>query len=272
VQQPPEEPQAPSGEESSEFVGRRGGGAARVSTDAGLNRFVWDMRYPDAATFPGMILWAGDVRGPRAVPGTYTVKLTADGQTYTQTFEIKKDPRVSITPEQFQKQFALSLKIRDKLTETHNAIAQIRDVKRQLNDLLTRLGDQPNAAAVVDAGHALNNKLTAVEEELYQTKNQSSQDPLNFPIKLNNKLAALGSIVGSADAEPTDSSYQLYDELAAKIDAQLQALSRIMSADLKSFNNLVRSSDIPAVIVKPSPAAATSPAGQPGEDDGGEGP
>ncbi len=265
VQQPPEEPQAPSGEESSEFVGRRGG-AARVSTDAGLNRFVWDMRYPDAATFSGMILWAGDVRGPHAVPGTYTVKLTADGQTYTQTFEIKKDPRLSTTPEQFQKQLALSLKIRDKLTETHNAVAQIRDVKRQLNDLLARINDQPNAAPVVDAGRALNNKLTAVEEELYQTKNQSSQDPLNFPIKLNNKLAALGSIVASADAEPTDSSYQLYDELAAKIDAQLQALSRIMSADLKSFNNLVRSSDIPAVIVKPSPAAAGAQAGPAGDE------
>ena len=123
---------------------------------------------------------------------------------------------------------------------------------------LTRAADQPNAKPVVDAGRALGAKLSAVEEELYQVKNQSSQDPLNFPIKLNNKLAALGSIVGSADAEPTDSSYQLYDELASKIDAQLGSLNRIMSADLKSFNGLVRSSDIPAVIVKPSPAAASS--------------
>jgi photosystem II stability/assembly factor-like uncharacterized protein len=267
VQQPPEEPQAPSGEESSEFVGRRRGGAPRLTTEPGLNRFVWDMHYPDASTFPGMILWAGDVRGPKVVPGTYTVKLTADGQTYTQTFEVKRDPRLSTTPEQFQKQLALLMKIHDKLTETHNAIAQIRDVKRQLNDLLTRITDQPNATPVVEAGHALEAKLSAVEEELYQTKNQSSQDPLNFPIKLNNKLAALGSIVGSADAEPTDSSYQLYDELASKIDAQLQTLNRIMSADLKSFNGLVRSSDIPAVIVKPSPAAASSPsAGRSGDD------
>src|SRR5438270_4165606 len=257
VQQPPEEPQAPSGEESSEFVGR-GGGAPRVTTDAGLNRFVWDMRYLDAARFPGMILWAGDVRGPKAVPGTYTVKLTAAGQTYTQTCEIKKDPRLQTTAEEFQKQMALSLKIRDKLTETHNALAQIRDVKRQLGDLLTRVGDQPNAKPVVDAGRELNAKLSAVEEELYQTKNQSSQDPLNFPIKLNNKLAALGSIVGSADSQPTEQSYQLYDEMAAKIDAQLQRLNQVMTADLKSFNNLVRSSDIPAVIVKPSPGAATS--------------
>src|SRR5256714_632497 len=224
------------------------------------------MRYLDAARFHGMILWAGDVRGPKAVPGAYTVKLTADGQTYTQAFEIKKDPRLSTTPEEFQKQMALLSKIRDKLTETHSAVAQIRDVKRQLNDLLTRVSDQPNAKPVVDAGHALDAKLSAVEEELYQTKNQSSQDPLNFPIKLNNKLAALGSIVGSADAEPTEQSYTLYDELASKIDSQLQRLNQIMSADLKSFNALVRSSDIPAAIVKPSPAAVSS-AGQPGGDE-----
>jgi photosystem II stability/assembly factor-like uncharacterized protein len=261
VQQPPEQPQAPSGEESSEFEGRRGGGQPRVSTDAGLNRFVWDMRYADATRFPGMILWAGGVTGPRAVPGTYQVKLTADGQTYAQTFEIKKDPRLQTTQDEFAKQFALLTKIRDKLTETHNAVAQIRDVRRQLDDLLKRAADQPSAKPVLTAGAALNRKLQAVEEELYQTKNQSSQDPLNFPIKLNNKLAALGGIVASADAQPTEQSYTLYDELAAKIDAQLRQLNQVMTDDLKSFNALVRSSDIPAVIVKPTPAAAGAQTG-----------
>ena len=267
VQQPPEQPQAPSGEEASEFGGGRGGGPPRVTTDAGLNRFVWDMRYLDAARFPGMILWAGDVRGPRAAPGTYQVKLTVGGQTLAQAFEIKKDPRLATTAEDFQKQLALSLKIRDKLTETHNAVAQIRDVKRQLQDLLTRAAEEPNAKPVVDAGRALSAKLSAVEEELYQTKNQSSQDPLNFPIKLNNKLAALGSIVASADAQPTEQSYTLYEELASKIDAQLRQLNQVMTTDLKAFNNLVRASDIPAVIIKPSPNARAGGAAGGGEDE-----
>src|SRR5205085_10867695 len=114
----------------------------------------------------------------------------------------------------------------------HNSVAQIRDVDRQLADRHTRIGDQPSARPVAEAGRELNAKLSAVEEELYQAKNQSSQDPLNFPIKLNNKLAALGSIVGSADSAPTEQSYQLYDELAAKIDAQLQRLGQVMTADL----------------------------------------
>jgi photosystem II stability/assembly factor-like uncharacterized protein len=254
VSQPPAAPpEAPSGEESSQFGQPR---EPRVMTEAGLNRFIWDMRYTDAANFPGMILWGGNVRGPRAAPGVYQVRLTADGQTLTQSFEIRKDPRLQTTQEDFNKQLALLLKIRDKLTETHSAVAQVRDVRRQLDDLLKRVADQPNAAPVVKSGGELNGRLQAVEEELYQTKNQSSQDPLNFPIKLNNKLAALGAIVAGADAQPTQQSYELYDELAARIDAQLRQLNKLMTDDLRAFNALVRSSDIPALILKPTPAAA----------------
>jgi photosystem II stability/assembly factor-like uncharacterized protein len=253
VQQPPDQPAAPTGEEASQFG--RGPQPARVSTDPGLNRFVWDMRYAEAARFPGLILWSGELRGPRAVPGTYQVRLTVGGRSYTQPFEIKKDPRLQTTPEDFNRQFALLSQIRDKLTETHNAISQLREVRRQLDDLLKRLADQPAAKPVAEAGRALDARLRAVEEELYQTKNQSSQDPLNYPIRLNNKLAALGGIVASADAAPTEQSSTLYEELATKIDAQLRLLSQLMTNDLKAFNQLVRANDIPAVITRTAPAA-----------------
>jgi photosystem II stability/assembly factor-like uncharacterized protein len=255
VQTPPEQPQAPSGEESSTF----GGGGAqtpRPSTEQGLNRFVWDMRYPDATRFPGLIMWAGDTRGPLAVPGMYQVKLTVEGQTLTENFEIKKNPRISTPAADFAKQFELLNKIRDKLTETHNAITQIRDVRTQVNELVKRAGEQPEGKKIVEAGRSLNAKMAAVEEELYQTKNQSSQDPLNFPVRLNNKLAALGGVVSSADAAPTDQSYVLYEELAGKINAQLDRLKQIMNADLRDFNQLVREQNIPAVIVKPPPASS----------------
>jgi hypothetical protein len=252
VQQMPADPAAPTGEEASQFG--RGAQPPRLSTDPGLNRFIWDTRHAEAARFPGLILWSGELRGPRAVPGVYQVKLTVGGQSYTQAFEIKKDPRLQTTPEEFNRQFALLSKIRDKLTETHNSISQLREVRRQLDDLLKRLADQPNAKPVADAGRALDARLRAVEEELYQTKNQSSQDPLNYPIRLNNKLAALGGIVASADAAPTDQSLTLYEELATKIDAQLRLLNQLMSNDLKAFNQLVRANDIPAVITRPAPA------------------
>jgi len=240
----PTAPQAPP-------PGEGGFGApppASVPMEVGLNRFVWDMRNSDATRFPGMILWAGDTRGPKMPPGTYQVKLTVDGKPLTQNFEIKADPRLSTTPADYAKQLDLGLKIRDKLTETHNAIVQIRDVRKQVEDLLKRV---TNVKVVNDAGTALNKNLTTIEEALYQTKNQSSQDPLNYPIRLNNKLAALGGVVGSADAAPTAQSYAVYDELVTQIDAELQKLAQIMRTDVPAFNQLVRDQNIPAVVVKP---------------------
>jgi hypothetical protein len=245
-QLPAEQPTEPSGEEAAFF----GGGApARVTTDVGLNRFVWDLRYPDAVRFPGVILWAGETRGPRIVPGSYQVKLTVDGQTMTETFTVKPDPRLATTAADYAKQLDLALKIRDKLTETHNAIIQIRDVKRQVDDLVKRAG--PQSKPIADAGTALNKKLTEVEEALYQTKNQSSQDPLNFPIRLNNKLAALLGVVSRSETPPNEQSFAVYDELSAQINAQLQKLSQIMKTDVPAFNQLVKDQSIPAIVVKP---------------------
>ncbi|MDT7604620.1 MAG: hypothetical protein QOF61_2617 [Acidobacteriota bacterium] len=251
VQRPPEQPAAPSGEESEQFAFGRGGGGARVTTTPGLNRFIWNMRYADAATFPGLIMWAAGTQGPRIVPGTYTVRLTANGQAQTQTFEVKRDPREATAPADFAKQLDLLLKIRDKVSETHNAIIQIRQVRTQLDDLQKRVQGQPGAQKIADAAKSLNAKMTAIEEELYQTKNQSSQDPLNFPIRLNNKLAALGGTVGGSDDAPTEQAYAIYEDLTGKINAQLQKLDQLMKTDLPAFNKLVHDADIPAVVVKP---------------------
>ncbi|MGI9107365.1 MAG: VPS10 domain-containing protein [Pyrinomonadaceae bacterium] len=257
VQTPPEQPQAPSGEESVSFGG--GGDAARVTTEAGLNRFIWDMRHADAVRFPGMILWAGGVTGPRVAPGRYQVRLTADGRTFTETFEVRKDPRLATTDADFAKQQEMLLKIRDKLTETHNAIIGIREARKQIEELQKRVQGQSNFQTISSAAKSLNQKMTAVEEALYQTKNQSSQDPLNYPIRLNNKLAALGGGVASADSAPTEQSYVVYDELVGKIDAQLRQLEQVMKSEVPAFNQLVRDQNIPAVIVKPPTAPEQRP-------------
>ena len=221
-----------------------------LSTDIGLNRFVWDTRHADAVRFPNLILWAGEMRGPKVPPGTYQVRLKVDGQTLTQNFEIKSDPRLNTSAADYAKQTELGLKIRDKLTETHNGINQIREVRRQVEDLLKRVAGQSQYKAVTDAGTALNKNLTSIEETLYQTKNQSNQDPLNYPIRLNNKLAALGGVVGSADVAPNAQSYAVYDEVVTQIDAQLQKLAQVMKTDVAAFNQLVRDQNIPAVVVK----------------------
>jgi hypothetical protein len=244
-------PSAPGAEQPEPSGDDFAAPAARVTTDVGLNRFVWDMRYGDATRFPSLILWAGETRGPKVAPGNYQVRLTVDGQTLTESFEVKADPRLPATAADYAKQLELGLKIRDKLTETNNAVVQIRDARRQIDDLSRRLRGQENAKPIIDAGAALTKKLTTIEEALYQTKNQSSQDPLNYPIRLNNKLAALAGVVSGSENAPTDQSYAVYDELAAQIDQQLQQLSRIMKTDLPAFNQLVRDQNIPAVVIKP---------------------
>ncbi|CAN5470613.1 hypothetical protein BH20ACI3_BH20ACI3_19940 [soil metagenome] len=252
--------------------GGPGGEPATVTTDVGLNRFIWDMRYPDAVRFPGMVLWAGETRGPKIVPGSYQVKLTIDGAPMVENFEVKPDPRLSATSADYAKQLELGLRIRDKVTETHNAVIQIRDVRKQVEDLLKRVRDpgapggqpagggaQPNLRVINDAATALNKSLAEIEETLYQTKNQSSQDPLNFPIRLNNKLAALGGVISRGDAAPTDQSFVVYDELVVQIDAQLHRLAKVMSTDVTAFNQLVKEQDIPAIVLKPPRSEGQQP-------------
>jgi photosystem II stability/assembly factor-like uncharacterized protein len=220
-----------------------------IPAKAGLNRFPWDLRVEDASRFKGMILWGGVTRGPVLAPGSYQVRLTAAGKTLTQPLEVRKDPRLPTSDDDYRKQYDLLLKIRDKVTETHDAITRIRETRDQVKGVAERAkGNQ----AIADAADALGKKLTAVEEALYQTKNQSSQDPLNFPIRLNNKLAALAGVVGGGDAAPTDQSYVVYEDLTGKIDAQLARLRLVIDTDVPAFNALVREQNVPAVVIKPA--------------------
>jgi len=231
-------PQGPPPEEE-EF---RAPPPARVNASAGMNRFVWNLRYPDATSFPGMILWAGSLTGPRVPPGTYTVRLTVDGKAQSQTFEVKKDPRLTTTPEEYTKQVTLALQIRDKLSDTNEGVIRIREVRKQLDEYARR-----DDKRVADAAKALSAKLTAVEEELYQTKNRASEDPLNFPIKLNNKLAHVLGLVEGSDNQPTQQSYMVYEDLATRVNGQLKALDALMTSDLAAFNKLIHDSNAPAI-------------------------
>jgi photosystem II stability/assembly factor-like uncharacterized protein len=230
-------------------------GPVRVAANAGMNRFVWNMRYPDATSFPGMIYWAASSVGPAAVPGNYTVKLTVDGKSFTQPFVIKKDPRTPGTVQDLQKQLDLSIQIRDKVTQANDAVIQIRDIRKQVDDLVARAANLKDAQKVIDAGRKLAKDLTEVEQELYQTKNQSNQDPLNYPIKLNNKLAALLGTVQNSDTAPTSQSNQVYEDLATKVNGQLRKLEGLVKTDLTTFNKLVRDTAVPAVILKPAAPA-----------------
>ncbi len=216
----------------------------RAAAQQGMNKFVWNERYPDATTFPGLIMWAAGVQGPRIAPGHYQVRITVDGKTQTAGFDVKADPRLKTTPDEYAKQLALALQIRDKLSETNAGVIRIREARRQLDEFAKR-----DDKKIADAAKALIQKLTAVEEELYQTKNRASEDPLNFPIKLNNKLASVLGTVANSESQPTAQSYVVYEDLAPQVNAQLRALSGLLTDDLTAFNKTVRDSNVPAVVV-----------------------
>jgi hypothetical protein len=249
-----------TGGAEDEDAPRRAPRPPRVPNKAGTNTFVWNLRYPDASTFGGIVLWAGGTQGPVAPPGTYAVRLTSGAVTQTRPLVVRKDPRSPATLQDLAEQFALAIRIRDEVTKANDAVKTIRNLRAQVAERRPRIPTAQLASFDL-LQTAMMDRLTQIENTIYQTKNQSSQDPLNYPIRLNNKLAALGSIVASADAQPTEQSYTLYEELAAQIDAQLRQLNQLMTDDLKSFNALARSADIPFVIVKPAAPAAGAPAG-----------
>jgi len=228
--------------------GRGGAGNAGPTRTAGLNSFSWDLRYAPATTFPGMILWGGNTNGPQAAPGRYSVRLIADGKTLTQPFVVKRHPFHEATDADLQAQTALGLQLRDKVSEANGAVIQIRDVKRQVADRLTKSPD----AQLKSAGDKLTGNLGQVEEDLYQVRNQSGQDPLNFPIKVNNRLASLLGVVANNDARPIANAYPIFADLKVELKVQTDRLQRILTTDLPLFNTEAKRLGLePIVVGKP---------------------
>jgi len=202
------------------------------SIKPGLNKFEWDLKYPAASSFKGMIFWSAPVYvGPTAVPGNYQVRLTGGGKTVTENFELKLDPRVNdVTIADMQEKFNLAIQIRDQVTRANDAVIKIRAIKEKINAAAAA-----KKSAVSKADAALLAELSVVEENIYQVRNQSSQDPLNFPIKLNNKMAALMRVVESGDYKPTAGSYKVFGELKAELDLEINHLDKILA--LKTIKN-----------------------------------
>jgi hypothetical protein len=220
-----------------------------LPTEAGLNRFIWDMRYEGATKVPHSPLWAGGTDGPEAVPGKYQVRLTVNGKQYIAPLEIVPDPRLKVTQQDLEKQFDLLIKIRERVTQAHETVNQIRDIRAQITELNKRLEKQPQAKTVADAGKQLDRKMTEVEEVLIQTKAKSGQDVLNYPIRLNNYLVALGGVVESADSAPTQVSYEVFDMLSKQLDEQLAKWKQILGTDVPAYNEVVKKQEVPAIIL-----------------------
>ena len=212
------------------------------TVDAGLNRFVWNMRYPSSHAVPGGPVSPDQLAGPVAVPGSYQVQLSVSGQTLSQPLEIVRDPRVSGSPADLQAQFDLLLKIRDMLSETHDAVNRLRDLREQVEGWSKRSEDNE----VKQAATAIVDKLNAVELELIQPKSGS---PLQPPAGLNEKLAALSGMVSNADMRPTAQSTAVFEKLAGQADGSIEKLDPIIGNDIAAFNRMLADRGIQPVKI-----------------------
>ncbi len=214
------------------------------TTAQGLNVWSWNNRYAGAADFEGMIIWSGRPQlGPIAPPGEYTVRMTVDGDTQTRTFMLKADPRFDVPDAHIEQQFAFTMKIRDALDAANRAVIRIRDLKGQINE---QLGDSP-AQPVVEVTEDFKAKLSAVEEAIYQVKNVSGQDPLNFPIRLNNRLAYLQKSTESGDGLPTQGQLDVYELLKEELDEHLSTLEKTIRSDLPAVNSVLTENGLEAI-------------------------
>ncbi|MFM2337760.1 MAG: hypothetical protein RL115_953 [Bacteroidota bacterium] len=221
----------------------------RIEVNKGMNQFEWDMNYPEAVRVEGLILWNGFIGGPKAAPGNYFVKFKCGNDSTEMPFTILPDPNYKASLADYEEQFNHLITIRDKSSEIMKAIKNVRDIRQQLNDFTTRNGkDIPKEVKMqIDT---VQKQITAVEEELHQTKAKSGQDVLNFPIKLDDKLSSIYNAAAAGNYGLSKQAKQAYTELLPLIDAQLNKLKNIINVDVAQLNKLIHEIIIPVIGVK----------------------
>ena len=208
----------------------------KLSLKKGGNQFVWNMRYDGAVRLKGMILWGASLRGAKAVPGKYTVTLSYNGKDESKTFEILPSPLAETSVAQMQEQFEFINGINETIDKAHKAIKKIRGVNQKLTEFQTNFKENEAAKELRASAKELTKKLSDVEKTLYQTQNRSNQDPLNFPIRLTNKLGHINNLVMRNDFPPTAQDMAVRDELTQAIDEQLTIYTTMMKKDIPAFN------------------------------------
>jgi photosystem II stability/assembly factor-like uncharacterized protein len=221
----------------------------KIPANAGINRFAWDLRYEGPHRLPGEVSSETRSRGPMAPPGTYQVRLIADGKTYTAPLELKMDPRVKVTEADVQKEFELQLRMRDELSAIHDTIREIRDARSQIKTLRGRLEDV-KFKSVVETADSLDQKAKPIEEQLLQVQVKSSEANLNYPDLIDEQLHGLVYSV-SFDGAPTQQQYAAFDSLQGQAAPLLAKWKQIRSTDLVALNDAMRKENVPAIFISP---------------------
>ena len=218
------------------------GGSTKPTTAKGLNTFSWDLRYPGATEFKGMIIWsARPTRGPKAPIGNYKIRMKTKSYEKTYPFKVTMNPNLKgITKEDLDEQFELANKIMQKTSMANEAVIRIRAIKKHLSAHKAKLSNSTYKKTITP----FLNELSAIEEALYQVKNQSGQDPLNFPIKLNNRLASLRRSMENGEAKPTDGAYKVFEELSSELKSHMTDLESVMNKNLSKINLILKKAGV----------------------------
>ncbi len=225
-----------------------------IPAKAGMNRFVWDLHAEGPIKVPGEVLGEFRSRGPFVPPGSYQVRLTADGQSQTKPLELKNDPRVKTDQAALEKAYALDLQIRDRLSELHEAINQIRDTRVQLHGLDRRLSEDPRFKDVVASVKQLDDKMSPIEGRMLQVKIKSTEASLNYPVMIDERLHSLQGMIENSDNAPTQPMYQVFDMLTKQLESELVAWRQVLKTDIPALNAKIRQQDIPVIYVGPGNA------------------
>ena len=221
----------------------------KLKVKKGSNEFVWDMTADGAKVLDGMILWWASTEGPKPVPGDYTVKLNVNGTDYSQPYTLIPDPRAEASKEDMQAQYDFITAVNKTVDRAHKSIETMRNVDKQLKAFREQYKDNPGTKELREKAKTLSDSLESVEKALYQTKNRSGQDPLNFPIKLTNKLAHLNSLVSMGDFAPTDQDVAVKDEITKKVMHQLEIFDQLIADQVAQFNKAFNTQNLNYLFV-----------------------
>jgi len=222
----------------------------KLEVKEGMNRFVWDFKYPKPEVMPGSIMSLSRIDGTKVSTGSYQVRVTSGEWSETKAFQVSKDPRWDASQADLDSQFELGMEVGEKLTETHQAIKKIRSIREQITEISDRAVKSGHDKKIDDAKKKLDEKITAIEDELIQTKNEAGQDPINYPPKLDNQFAYLHGKVNSQDAKPTDGCYERFEDLKKKLDLHLKALNKIVDKDLVDFSKMLEKEGVSRIILE----------------------
>jgi photosystem II stability/assembly factor-like uncharacterized protein len=232
-----------------------------IKVEAGLNRFVWNLRYESANRVPGYYLWEynGGARGPLALPGSYQVRLTVDGKSQTAPLEVKLDPRVLVSQADLEKQFNLLLQIREQLNRVYTAVNQIEDVRSQTDGMKRRLPPDESARSVASSADNLVRKLVSVREPLINLRISANEDSLAYHPELDGQLAFLAMIVSAGcDCAPTDAAVKRFADLREQTNKALASWEDLQKTDVAAFQRLAIERGIPPVAIPAAGSAVSS--------------